>query len=102
VHKKSYERRERKDPKRPKNENITTRGVGETMYNGNAGAPKLSQNNVQWNLFQKTLRTMLTYPCTLNEGTCKQAPPSSSPHMHTKGRRVRVGEKKWMDDVPIA
>jgi hypothetical protein len=65
VHKKSYERRERKDPKRPKNENITTRGGGETMYNGNAGAPKLFQNNVQWNLFQKTLRTMLTYPCTL-------------------------------------
>jgi hypothetical protein len=29
VHKKSYERRERKDPKRPKKENITTRGGGE-------------------------------------------------------------------------
>ncbi len=72
------------------------------MYNGNAGAPKLSQNNVQWNFFQKTLRTMLTYPCIFYEGTCKQAPPSSSPHMHTKGRRMTVGEKKWIDDVPIA
>jgi hypothetical protein len=42
VHKKSYERRERKDPKRPKKENITTRGGGEKQCTMEVQVPQNS------------------------------------------------------------
>jgi hypothetical protein len=48
--------RKKRPTKTQEREHNNKRRGGETMYNISAGAPKLSQNNVQWNLFPKDLK----------------------------------------------